>query len=300
MPPPLPAHVSTPPRPVAAAPVAESAPEPAKKSLPPVRPPAKKAEPAQSAPEILVDERPRVARQAPQPEQPSRGLLLPLAVIALVGGGGYYLWSTANADARRAPTASITEPPPATSAQASHAAFGSASATPSALPNASADITILDVAPAPQGAGRLPQLRSLPDLLSAANAARAKGDNVGARELYNRVLSVWPANVEANAGIGSVAHAEGDLAGARASYQRALAQSPGFYPAILGLADTEWELGDRASAQLRYAEIMKMPQTAPERVRERAGVVSAPAHTSAPEMATSSSPTPPVTPAERF
>ena len=82
-----------------------------------------------------------------------------------------------------------------------------------------------------------------------------------------------PANVEANAGLGSVARSEGDLAAARASYEKALAGSPSYYPALLGLADTEWELGDRAAAEVHYKHLLDMPQTAPDRVRERAGVV---------------------------
>jgi len=44
--------------------------------------------------------------------------------------------------------------------------------------------------------------------------------------------------------------------------------------AMLGLADTEWELGDRAGAQLEYKKLLEMPQSSPDRVRERAGVVA--------------------------
>ncbi len=254
------------------------------RSLPPK---PKRPEPIQSAPEIVVDERPRVAKQVAQPEAPQqRSLLLPAAAVALVVAGGWYWYTQSNNDqGARATTAPTSETPQPSAVTPTTSATATVHEQPSA--SASSDITILEVASAPQtpanGGGAKTDMRSMPELLSAAGAARAKGNNTLAKELYGRVLLSSPNNVEANAGLGAIARSEGDLATARASYEKALAQSPGFYPAMLGLADTEWELGDRAGAQLEYKKLLEMPQSAPDRVRERAGVV-APKPTSAPTV----------------
>lgn len=259
------------------------------KSTPPPRAAPRKAE-DQSKPKLPTDEEP-VARQAPQPEAQQKSLLVPLLVIGAVSVGAWYVWSNSKANdtpvstPTAEPTASAQPlPPPAQSAQP-------LASVPrlvvSAAPSAS---TSTSIAPPTTGVPMsvAPIALSLPELLTAASSARKKGDNAAAKDLYNKVLAQHPGNVEANAGLASIARAEGDLATARASYEKALATSPGFYPAIIGLADTEWELGDRAAAQQHYQQILRLPNTPPDRVRERAGVneppkpvtTSAPAPTS--------------------
>ncbi|HEY8079899.1 MAG TPA: tetratricopeptide repeat protein [Labilithrix sp.] len=278
MPPPLPAKKEEPEK--------EKKAEPAR-SLPPK---PKRPDPAQSAPEIIVDERPRVAKQVPQAEQQqSRSLFVPAIVVLLLLGGGWYWYTQGPSTAQ--PTTSHTSDVPQPSAATPTT---SATATVHEQPSASSE-PVFEIAStpvqAPATTGPRTDMRSMPELLTAAGAARAKGNNAQAKELYGKVLGMSPANVEANAGLGSVARSEGDLATARASYEKALAGSPSYYPALLGLADTEWELGDRASAQLHYKRLLDMPQAAPDRVRERAGVV-APKPAPSPTEALTSAPAP--------
>jgi Tfp pilus assembly protein PilF len=246
-----------------------------KKSIPPPVPQRKSTPaPVQSKPMLPADEEP-VARQAPQPEAQQRSLLLPLLVIGLVSVGAWYMWSNAKSNdtpvstPSAEPTASAAPlpPPSAQPLVSTPRLVVSAAPSASATPSASTAISMTPAQPVPL---------SLPELLLAAGNARKKGDNAAAKDFYNRVLAQHPGNVEANAGLGSIARGEGDLATARASYEKALATSPGFYPAIIGLADTEWELGDRAAAQLHYQSILKMANTPPDRVRERAGIAEAP------------------------
>jgi hypothetical protein len=259
-----------------------------KKSVPPA-PAAKKSEVAttqQSRPKLPSDEA-AVARQAPQPEAQQRSLLLPLLAIGLLSVGAWYLWAGSKAGeatgGATAPTTSTTAAAPTTPASVTASV---PRLVVSAMPPGSAS-----AAPSASVAHLRPFPMSMPELLSAAATARKNGDNAAARDLYHKVLAQNASNVEANAGIGAIARAEGDLATARASYEKALATSPGFYPAIIGLADTEWDLGDRAAAQVHYQAILKMPNTPPERVRERAGVAeSKPAPPPPAPMTTSAPP----------
>jgi len=247
-------------------------------------PPPKRAE-EQSKPKLPTEEAP-VAKQVAQPEpQQQKSLLVPLLVVGALSVGAWYVWSNSKSNdtpvstPTAEPTASAQPLPPPSAQPLASTPRLVVSAAPSSSSAPPPMTGVMSVAPVPL---------SLPEMLTAASMARAKGDNAAARELYNKVLAQSPGNVEANAGLATVARAQGDLAAARASYEKALATSPGFYPAIIGLADTEWEMGDRANAQLHYQQILKMPNTPPDRVRERAGVAEAPKP--APQPPTTSAP----------
>lgn len=64
--------------------------------------------------------------------------------------------------------------------------------------------------------------RATEERIGEAWRLHRKGDNRGAIQLFNEILSKTPNNVDAHYGIGLAQRAEGDEEGAIASFQRAL------------------------------------------------------------------------------
>lgn len=86
-----------------------------------------------------------------------------------------------------------------------------------------------------------------------------RGDDVGAIEIYRRLLEIDPNDATASVALGRIAESNRDLPEAERQYRRALEQRPGSSEAIWRLAGLRMEAGDLATGDALLAEAPDPP-----------------------------------------
>jgi predicted Zn finger-like uncharacterized protein len=155
------------------------------------------------------------------------------------------------------PPPATPPPPPAPEAQAAPAAPAAPVAevpapppAPAAAPAPAPGPLVQEgrEPPAPAPRAPAPAAKGPKALLARARALNEKGDTAGALDLYGRVASDDPGNVDAQAGRGLCYLDLEKWAAAEASFQAALRLEPDHADALLGLAETYRFQGKKAEA----------------------------------------------------
>jgi predicted Zn finger-like uncharacterized protein len=202
--------------------------------------------------EVSFDDEPPPPRKA----SPRPVLVIGVALV-LLGAGAAAVVAPRLLGPARAPAPVVLEAPPApppAAAQPAPAPAVAEAPPPTPAPQPAAPEAAPPVsAPAAKGAAAAPKAPQTPRaLLARAKALQQRGDAAGALELFGRLASDDPGNVEAQAGRGLCYLDLESWAPAEASFQAALRVEPDHADALLGLAETYRFQGKKAQAIPMY------------------------------------------------
>jgi len=93
--------------------------------------------------------------------------------------------------------------------------------------------------------------------LETARGAQRRYHVEEAERSYRRVLSRWPGDCEAIAGLGELELLRGNAERATERFHEALGVNGDYIPAQLAVADLEWQAGRADAARARYREIVE-------------------------------------------
>jgi predicted Zn finger-like uncharacterized protein len=215
-------------------------------AAPPPAPPVEAAPPAQDV-DVSFDDEPPARRKGG-----SRAVLVVAALLVLAGGAAALVVPRLLAPAPRPappPVVAAPAPPPAPApAEPAPPAPEAAAPVPAPVPVAEPAAP----APKPPAPVAAPAAKTPKALLARARALHERGDTAAALELYGRVASDDPGNVDAQAGRGLCYLDLEKWAPAEASFQAALRLEPDSADALLGLAETYRFQGKKAEAIPMY------------------------------------------------